>query len=524
MKKTSLPKKLVLASLIAGLSVQNIAYAATWTVNGTPVDTLNWVAPPSAPLVTDRSKSANSINTTALQANNLQLQGRESELNTDTVLAAGGTNEATVLDPTTAPLVLGYYNPSNNTLRIDILKVEKTGRAPLYYYAQFSPRHGSIWKALKTYKDTNGNAVDPFAQWQDPSNPPDRTGTVTNAPGNLFKSISLGGAQTALAHAMQIAKAPSAVLAVGSYRIKTWEETKGPKYNRRKEYHYQALGKAEWYSLTAPTVQEGGLHAWTCAQATTDVTSCPDSLKMPTLMRIQPMKAIEIADRNPGIRTPSGGLCVIEEPNCETVLYHDIIPRKKNWLNIAGAAAIGFMGGMGPAVMLGMMQGHFESQKVKKSPGTPGATELESQLIGAPRDIDTTATGETYDNSKAAKFGTPSTGTAASAGDQWNQKAITELTNRMNKTPFDPSLLGPIRFYVVNSALVDEYGAMGKTKKLLGLFNTYDPNSKTTAPGDYRKSDATNTTDPTTQPGTTQNQTQTKTRKGPATDQRKAAS
>lgn len=524
MKKT-LPKKLILASLIAGMSVQNIAYAATWTVNGTPVDTLNWIAPPGAPLVTDRTKSANTVSTPSLKANSLQLQGRESELNTDATIAAGGTNEAAVLDPTTAPLVLGYYNPGNNTLRIDILKVEKTGRTPLYYYAQFSPRHGSIWKALKTYKDSSGNPVDPFAQWQDPNNGPERTGMVPNAPGNLFTGISMGGAQTALAHAMQIAKAPSAMLAVGTYRIKTWEETKGRKYNRRKEYHYQAFGKADWFSLTAPTVQEGGFHAWTCAQATTDLNTCIDSLKMPTLMRIQPMKPIEIADRNAGIRTPSGGLCATGEAGCESELYHDIIVKKKNWAKIAGFAVLGTMtGGAAFGAFSSMVNGWSQSQAVKQSPGTPSTAEMQSQFMGAPRDIDTTTTGETYDNSKATKFGTPSKGTNLTPGDDWNQKAVTLLTDRMNRTPFDTALLGPIRYFVVNSALVDEYGAMGKTKKLLGLFNTYDPNSKTNAPGDYKKSDATTTTDPTTQQGTTQNQTQTRTKKGPATDQRKAAS
>lgn len=163
-------------------------------------------------------------------------------------VALGMTSEqlasAVQMFPSNVPFVFARFNPLNNTLRIDLFKLEKATvggatRAGLYH-ATFSPRHGDFWKASKAYMDPTQRptgtqaGLNPFEAFQ------------CSSTGETFCNISLPGAQVAIGHAMRYAGAPLGVLSIADARLSQRQVTSGNAFRKKVTTYIDGHAKSAW--------------------------------------------------------------------------------------------------------------------------------------------------------------------------------------------------------------------------------------------------------------------------------------
>lgn len=504
------------------------ATARQVVINSALVDTLEWRVPDAAPLVRDRSKLAVNVRPNAMVAPTLQLNGREPELQVDTPVNSNQTFSAVSLEPSAPPTVFAIYDLYSGTLRVDLFKVEKLGRTAQFLQAQFAPMHGSQWKAQGTFKDTSGIAVDPFIQWQNPWNMPDRTGTVPNAPGNLFYNISPAGAQVVVSMAMASVKAPTAILGISNVKT-TRADMQMPLTPLAKSvtpplYDYQSTQYIEWFSILPASLSSGGKTVWVCASGALPA-SCPDSLKMPSLTKIQKMHPNH---RLLGTQSTLGGDCsqgafspctnTMSMPAGTVKAWSTAGPNQlitdgsqtATYPVLQAYLAMGARGRVGQIAIAPPSKQTFDGLSMGKT-----------KLAGLSNDSENAA------NSLDIGYGAPAsapqglvvTGSSALDLSVQNSQAGVAMNTALEGPPQTASLYA-IPYFLQESVMPDEFDTLKQTRKMLGTFNTQNPTSDVT-PGAYRSSYG-QALNPTLDPSTVQSQTQTSSSKGLAVRQKQA--
>jgi len=214
-----------------------VAGCAGVRIGGTPVSfaKLQWQSVSQMPMLSSPGS------TTVVGGNEaIQLANRSA--------AALGLNASDVasvvtLFPANVPYVFARYNPLDQTLRIDIFKLEKTVTANTptagLYRATFTPANGDFWKASRSYihpdayKAGNTPGVNPFAYFVGSD--------------EYFHNIGLGGARVAIGHAMRYAGAPFAVLQVAETRMGTETRKSGNAFRKKVTTIVNGFAKPHWF-------------------------------------------------------------------------------------------------------------------------------------------------------------------------------------------------------------------------------------------------------------------------------------
>lgn len=511
----------------AVLGCASPAFGRQAMVNGVITDTLDWRVPPSAPLVLDRTKINTKIVPSILQAPSLQLNARESELQVDSGPQASETFSATSLEPSAPPTVFAIYDLYAGTLRVDLFRTEKMGRSAQLVQAQFSPMHGSQWKSQGSFKDAMGASVDPFAQWQNPAAAPDRTGTNPNAPGNLFYNISPAGAQVVVSMAMQLVKSPTGILGISNVKT-TRTDQQMPltplAQSGSSLYNYQSLQYVEWFSILPASLSAGGKTVWVCANGALP-SNCMDTLKMPSLTKLHKMQGNYAGL---GTRSPLGGDCMqgAVSPCTNTMAYaSDTI---KSWPT---AAVNHLMADTTQSLRYPVLKAYLEmgarGRVGQTAIAAPAQKTVEALFMGKTKPAGLSQDSESAANSKDLAYGAlaqaptglvVNTNPAVDLSAQ-NSQAGVSMGNALAGPP-QTAALGAIPYFLQESLLTDEYDTLKQTRKMLGTFNTQNPNAEVST-GQYQASQG-QTAAPSTQVGTVQNQTQTNSNKGLAIRQQQS--
>lgn len=170
------------------------------------------------------------------------------ELNNRTAMALGLDSRfvaaSSSVFPGSVPYVLGRFNPTEGTLRIDIFKLEKTlgGSTPTVRMltSQFTPQHGDAWRASRAYispaeyRQGNVPGVNPFAAFIGPND-------------GEFHHISFNGAQVAMGHAMRAIGAGLGALTVADTRISTVTTKSGGVFKKTVRTYVYGHAKPMWY-------------------------------------------------------------------------------------------------------------------------------------------------------------------------------------------------------------------------------------------------------------------------------------
>jgi hypothetical protein len=158
-------------------------------------------------------------------------------------VSAADLATAIALFPTNMPFVAARYNPLNAELVIDIFKLQKTlaasGTRVVMLHARFGPEHGEHWQAASAYIDPAARRAgelgkNPFAAFVGPER-------------DVFSNISLPAAQVAVGHAMRMAQAPFAALAVLSPNIRTEKHVKKRLLTKKTTVIWYGEAKPVWY-------------------------------------------------------------------------------------------------------------------------------------------------------------------------------------------------------------------------------------------------------------------------------------
>lgn len=178
--------------------------------------------------------------------------------------------------PSNMPMVIGRYNPTDKTLRVDVFKVVKSltgngsGPSAGLYHAQFTPAHGDMWRAARAYihpdafKAGMTPGVNPFDGYMQGSS-------------NLFHDISVEGGKVAVGHAMRLAGTAVGVLVVSNARLSVRQEDDGGWFVKTVTTIYTGHVKPLWLVALPPRfvtsyMQKVGVAA-VCVDPT--VKSCP---------------------------------------------------------------------------------------------------------------------------------------------------------------------------------------------------------------------------------------------------------
>lgn len=145
--------------------------------------------------------------------------------------------------PSNVPYVFARYSHLDNTLRIDVFKIEKEGvgnsmRAGLYH-ANFGPSHGDAWRLSRSYISPSefsaGNAgVNPFSSFAEP-------GT------DNFRGISLEGSMVAVGHAMRMVGAPLGLFSSANTRFTTTTSTSSGVFTKKTTTRVFGHAKPRWF-------------------------------------------------------------------------------------------------------------------------------------------------------------------------------------------------------------------------------------------------------------------------------------
>lgn len=286
MNGTRIMKKIKIAAALAFIGIAGPSHAVS-TVNGVVVPELTWerIAGNKQINVVDQ----NAI--TVLAAERTRLDSRETN-----IALANSQNkksseffEATVLNPSPAPVVVGMYDPYHARLRVDIIKMERVENEAAFFTALFSPRMGDVWRAAQTYAPANNksDSVNPFALYGN---------------GQFFEEISLAGAGVVLSHAAQIAKTPTTILGVPTFRPQYIRERYGRFYQRRIKHHFIIHGKVNWFLGSGASALPAGLEANICAIDPGAGNPCPEHRRVPNAMRFVPLKGGNVPEYEQVIR------------------------------------------------------------------------------------------------------------------------------------------------------------------------------------------------------------------------------
>lgn len=159
-------------------------------------------------------------------------------------LTSADVASVVTLFPSNVPYLFARYNPLDQTLRVDIFKLEKTisggeQRAGLYR-ATFTPSNGDFWKASRSYihpdayKAGNTPGVNPFSRF-------------VGSGDDMFHGISLAGARVAIGHAMRYAGAPIGVLQVAETRMNSETQKSGNAFRKKVTTIVNGYAKPRWF-------------------------------------------------------------------------------------------------------------------------------------------------------------------------------------------------------------------------------------------------------------------------------------
>lgn len=230
-------------------------------------------------------------------------------------------NAATVF-PANVPYVFARYNPMDLTLRIDVFKLEKTmtstGKKAGLYQAVFSPAHGDHWKAGRAYI-----SPDAYKAGMTPGKNP--FAAFAQGGDDLFHNITLTGAQVAVGHAMRLAGAPTAVLAVADSRISQKTKKSSSVFKKKVETWVYGHVKTRWFIAQPMEV----LQRSTTAEVATICASDPSQTTCPFYETAASGVAFEEFD--------GGSLDMTEDT-------FQLDYQKKSGLSFIGALVIGIIG------------------------------------------------------------------------------------------------------------------------------------------------------------------------------------
>ncbi|VTU42614.1 MULTISPECIES: hypothetical protein [unclassified Variovorax] len=145
--------------------------------------------------------------------------------------------------PSNVPFVFARYNPLDNTMSVDIFKLEKGGSGNSVtsglYHAKFAPSHGNFWKASGAYLDPQRRiagdtpGLNPFEAFTCPAS-------------TTFCNLSVSGAQVVVGHAMRYVGAPLSVLAVAQTRFDQTQTKSGNAFKKKVTTKVYGMAKPAW--------------------------------------------------------------------------------------------------------------------------------------------------------------------------------------------------------------------------------------------------------------------------------------
>lgn len=196
--------------------------------------------------------------------------------------------------PSNMPMVVAQYDPAAAALKVDIVKSEKVFNAqgtPVLKLqsAPFTPEHGKLWAASKTYSSptlkamsSSGPGPNPFEQYQ--------------TTGEHFANISFAGVQVAIGHAMRANGASFGVLAVNVHRMDQQVVKSGNALRKKITTITSGYAKPMWFVMTPSSIGfrgttsgtvPAGIEATICAVNYGENASCPEHEIVPSLVAMQ---------------------------------------------------------------------------------------------------------------------------------------------------------------------------------------------------------------------------------------------
>lgn len=173
--------------------------------------------------------------------------------------------------PSSSSLVFGRYAPQSAELRIDVIKVQKTGNTVSVLTAPFTPQMGNMWAAQRTYMTaaekaaTSGPGPNPFARYAKTD--------------NVFHGVSFADSTAILGTAMRYSQAPMTVLSVAQSRLSQRTEESGNFLRKTVTYIIEGWTKPTWYIGLPIQMQPEGVAGVVCA--VNESKCAPEHMVMP---------------------------------------------------------------------------------------------------------------------------------------------------------------------------------------------------------------------------------------------------
>lgn len=160
--------------------------------------------------------------------------------------------------PSSSSIVLGRYSPQSNELRVDIVKVQKSGNTVTVSEAPFTPLHGNFWAAQRTYMTASdrmfaGPGKSPFARY-----------VQSDA---FFHGLSFTDSTAVLGSAMRYSNSTMSVLSIASSRFTQRTEEGGNWLRKKVTTIVEGFTKPIWYIGLPVAMQPDGLGGAICAGA-----------------------------------------------------------------------------------------------------------------------------------------------------------------------------------------------------------------------------------------------------------------
>lgn len=180
--------------------------------------------------------------------------------------------------PSSSSMVFGRYSPSTAELRVDVIKLQRTGNTVSVMSTQFTPKHGNYWAAQRTYMTpaekaaSSGPGPNPFARF-------------TAADAN-FHGVNFGDVQVVVGSAMRFAGASSSIISIANSDVTTRTEKSGGWLRKTITTIYEGTTKPSWY-VGFPMDAATSMTAAVCVDAGVGSACNPYHMVMPFASFVQ---------------------------------------------------------------------------------------------------------------------------------------------------------------------------------------------------------------------------------------------
>lgn len=256
--------------------------------------------------------------------------GVQTELLANRTAQALGLDPAQVANavatfPSNVPYVFARYNPMDLTLRVDVFKVEKTtgagGPTAVMQQMQFTPAHGRIWEANRSYISPDRYRLGSVAG----RNPFEAFARVGS---DNFHAVNMNAAQVIVGHAMRATGAGVAMMGIAQPRLSSRTTKSGGVFKKTVRTWVYGHAKTTWMVGMPWDALDRTSAGQSAAYCVTDPssTSCP---------------LYEVANSGVAFETMTGGTLVESEDTWELDF------KKSSGLTFAGGLLFGGLLGFG---------------------------------------------------------------------------------------------------------------------------------------------------------------------------------